>query len=297
MAFLGIDVGGTNTKAALLDGAVVLARAEAPTKPDGSLDAVLAAMSVSANEMLSRSEALCVALPGIVDADAGQAVFVPNLGWFEPVNVADAIERACGLRPRLVNDAVAAAMGEAYFGAGRGLESFLMLTLGTAVGAALVVDGKPYQGYRRFGGELGHIPLKHGGFPCSCGIRGCFQQYGSATALRRMARRAGLGIEQASEVFDLSAQGDERAAAVAEKYTLYLAEGAAGLVNIFRPQAVILAGGLAQIGEALRAGVEGKLFSMTYASGILGAPKVLLADSPTDAGALGAAVITAQECQ
>lgn len=294
MAYLGIDIGGTNTKAALLDGRVILAQEEVPTRPDGTLDAVMEAIRSAAGSMLPRADALCLALPGIVDADEGRAVFVPNLGWFEPVNIADAVERELGLRPRLVNDAVAAAVGEAHFGAGQGLESFLVLTLGTAVGAALIVDGKPFQGYGRFGGELAHIPLRHDGFPCSCGIRGCFQQYGSANALKRMARRAGLAVGQASEAFDLAAEGNTTAAAVVDKYCTYLAEGAAGITNIFRPQAVILAGGLAAAGEALRAPVEEKLACFTYASEILGSPQVLFASAPAGAGALGAATISGQ---
>lgn len=134
----------------------------------------------------------------------------------------------------------------------------------------------------------------HGGLPCSCGIDGCFQQYGSATALLRMARDAGLGVTQASDVFSLAEAGDERAAAVADGFCGYVAEGAAGLANIFRPEAVILAGGAARAGEPLRARVEEKLFARTYASAILGAPRVLLAEEPSCAGALGAAVISAR---
>lgn len=216
---------------------------------------------------------------------------MPNLGWFEPFDVADAVGNLLGVRPALANDAVCAAVGEAHYGAGRGLGSFLMLTLGTAVGAAVVVDGRPLDAYGRFGGELGHMPLVHGGLPCSCGIHGCFQQYGSATALLRMAKETGLEVEMASEVFSLAEQGDARANAVADEFCGYVAEGAAGLTNIFRPEAVILAGGAARAGEPLRALVEEKLFERTYASSILGAPRVLLAEEPAGAGALGAAFI------
>ena len=292
MAYLGVDVGGTNTKAVLLDaGRSVSLTAETPTRPDGSLESVLDAIDAATEGMRDDIEGVGVALPGIVDDDSGQAIFIPNLGWFEPVAVADTLEQRWGVRPALANDAVCAAAGEAHFGAGRGLGSFLMLTLGTAVGAAMIRDGQPLQAYGRFGGELAHIPLRHDGFPCSCGIRGCFQQYGSATALMRIARRAKLGVSTASEVFSLADQGNEAASRVADKYTTYLADGAAGLVNIFRPEAVVLAGGVARAGEPLRAAVEEKLFKRTYASGILGAPQVLLAEEPAHAGALGAAIV------
>lgn len=294
-ACLGIDVGGTNTKSALLDeGGAVLATYEAPTRPDGTLESVLEAIGSVCLDAYGWAGGMCVALPGIVDDASGRAVFVPNLGWFEPVEVADAVEGTFGLRPRLVNDAVAASVGEAHFGAGRGLGSFLMLTLGTAVGAAMVVGGRPLDAYGRHGGELGHIPLVHGGLPCSCGIEGCFQQYGSATALLRMAREAGLEVAYASEVFSLAEGGDGRAAAVADEFCGYVAEGAAGLTNIFRPEAVVLAGGAARAGEPLRSLVEEKLRARTYASAILGAPRVLLAEEPAGAGALGAAIIASQ---
>lgn len=294
MRHLGVDVGGTNTKAVLLEnGCSVIASSEVPTGADGSLEAVLAAVRAAVEGMEGWST-VGVALPGIVDDASGKAVFVPNLGWFEPMGVGDAVQQMLGARPALANDAVCAAVGEAHFGAGKGIESFLMLTLGTAVGAAMVVGGQPLDTYGRFGGELGHIPLVHGGLPCSCGIDGCFQQYGSATALLRMARDAGLGVTQASDVFSLAEAGDERAAAVADGFCAYVAEGAAGLANIFRPEAVILAGGAARAGEPLRARVEEKLFARTYASAILGAPRVLLAEEPSCAGARGAAVISAR---
>lgn len=293
MSYLGIDIGGTNTKAVLLDAdGAVLDSSEVPTRPDGSLASIVIAIEAAAHGMLGDVEGACLALPGIVDDESGQAVFVPNLGWFEPVDVAAAVENLLGCRPALANDAVCAAVGEARHGAGRGLSSFLMLTLGTAVGAAMVVDGRPLDAYGRFGGELGHIPLVHGGLPCSCGIDGCFQQYGSATALLRIAAGAGLEVGVASDVFALSEAGDERAAAVADEFCGYVAEGAAGLTNIFRPEAVILAGGAARAGETLRALVEEKLHAHTYASAILGAPRVLLAEEPANAGAMGAAAIS-----
>ena len=292
MTHLGIDVGGTNTKAALVDDELaVLATFEVPTHADGTLDTVIRAIESVATGVGTRAATIGIALQGIVDDTSGRAIFVPNLGWFEGVDIADAVERRLGIRPALANDAVCAAVGEARFGAGMGLGSFLMLTLGTAVGAAIIRDGMPLDAYGRYGGELGHIPLVHDGLPCSCGIRGCFQQYGSATALLRMAHDEGLDVEKASDVFSLAAAGDVTAGEVADAFCAYVAEGAAGLTNIFRPEAVILAGGAARAGEALRASVEEKLFARTYASEVLGAPRVLLAQEPAHAGSLGAAVI------
>ena len=123
-ACLGIDVGGTNTKAALVDeSGAILASHEVPTRPDGSLEAIVSAIAAASADMRGGVSVACIALPGIVDDASGRAIFVPNLGWFEPVDVAEGVKTLLGVTPRLANDAVAAAVGEAHFGAGQGLSA------------------------------------------------------------------------------------------------------------------------------------------------------------------------------
>lgn len=179
-----------------------------------------------------------------------------------------------------------------------------MLTLGTAVGAAIIVDGGLFKGFGPYGGELGHIPLFHGGFPCSCGVRGCFEQYGSAEALKRLTIEAmrnnrssylwklcseDLSNIGTSDLFTAVELGDETARAALNEFVTYLCEGIAGLVNIFRPEAVILGGGLANAGEPLFDRVNRILSNLTYASEYIPAPPVIKAELGTYAGALGAA--------
>ena len=317
MRYLGIDIGGTNIKAALIDGhGCVLARAAAQTRPNGTIEtlvdrieALLGELPYAAGDITST----CLGIPGIVDGATGPVVFAPSLG-LRDADAVPAFERLLGMPVSLANDAVCAAMGEAAGGgAGAGLNSFLLLTLGTAVGAALIQDNRPFEGYGRFGGELGHIPLVHGGIPCSCGIRGCFEQYGSAAGLARAARDAVArhpesllapvfatyddatpGAPDVARVFEAAASGDAAAREAVDRYTCYLADGIAGLVNIFRPEAIVLAGGIASAGEALRAPVEQKVARRTYAAELIGAPQVLLARSGAFAGAEGAARIACQ---
>lgn len=319
MLRLGIDIGGTNIKAVVLDErGTVHGRSECKTLADGTLSTIIERSRTVAQEVIAKSErtpeeiASCgIALPGIIDKVNGRTVFVPNLGWFETLEL-DAFSSLGYGMPRFENDAVCAGTGEALFmqlhpdaKAGQTVpDSFIMLTLGTAVGAALVQEGKPAACFGRFGGELAHTPLVHDGIPCSCGIKGCFQQYGSATALIRQTTDL-LEQHPESSLWDLCGgnsqslapsmiftgvqQQDSCSCRAFDIFTTYLAEGIAGLVNIFRPSAIVLGGGIAHKNELLRNTVELKLYDRCYASRIIGAPSVRIAQCGAYAGAIGAA--------
>ena len=311
MAFLGIDIGGTNIKCTLIDAdSSVLASTQVPTNPDGSIDAILRGINGAITNLNRDSiafEGACFGIPGPVDSVTNTVVMAPNLGWMASTDICGPAAELLGCSVVVANDATCAASGEAHFGAGREYKSFLLLTLGTAVGAALVQDGRPFSGYGRYGGELGHIPLVHGGIPCSCGIDGCFEQYGSATALTRIAAScakkdptsmmasADVNALKAEDVVAAAIQGDCAALDAFDEYTTYLAKGTAGLVNIFRPDAVIYAGGLANAGELLRKEAELKLAKYTCASEIVGSPRVVLSGNASNIGALGAAMIASQQ--
>lgn len=310
MGYMGIDIGGTLTKAVFIDGeGRTVGRWEVPTNADGSIDAIIEAIETCCDELSTANQAesiarCALAIPGIVDPEKGDVVFAPNLGWHTPVPLAYFVERQLGIPMRIANDAVCAGVGEANFGAARCYRRALMLTLGTAVGAAYIVDGESHDGFGRFGGELGHIPIHHGGRPCSCGTRGCFEQYGSVSALlaltEELISREGASAEEPSVSFaerfprgshDVLAAwecGDAVAAAAVSSYTTYLAEGIGGLVNIFRPDVVVIGGGIAE-NEKLVSAIGSKLPSHIYASHIIGCPPVKAAELGSFAGALGAA--------
>lgn len=309
---IGLDVGGTNIKAAVLsEDCLTVGKFETPTRADLGYGAVLCGIKTCAETAaagagcgMDEFKTVGIAVPGLIDAENGLVVSAPNLGWTEKNLNAD-IAPVLGIKARIENDARCAALAESRVGAGKGLDNIIMLTLGTAVGAAAILHGKLFDGFGRFGGELGHIPLVHGGLPCSCGNRGCFEQYGSATALMRIAKgKTGKYPDSllnkpdegeaagAVNIFRAAERDDGAALEALEEYTTYLAEGVAGLVNIFRPDAVILGGGLADIGgDALTENVERKVFARVCASELIGAPQIKKAALGLYAGAAGAALL------
>ena len=309
MAFIGIDIGGTYTKCALVDAhSNILASSQVPTNPDGGVKAILGSINRAVAELNNTQplECACLGIPGPIDLATNSVVMAPNLGWMTRTDICSAAADLLQCPVYVANDAICAACGEAHFGAGQTFKSFLLLTLGTAVGAALTQNGKPFLGCGRYSAELGHIPLVHGGLPCSCGIDGCFEQYGSATALVRIAlsyakddpasmlATADESKVRAEDVIASVASGDKAAQRAFDEYTTYLAEGTAGLVNIFRPEAVIYAGGLANADELLCKTMQTKLLERVCASEVVGAPKVVVSQNASNIGALGAAVIATQ---
>ncbi len=315
--YLGIDLGGTTLTASVFsqDFTLMADQSQATRTADGP-QAVLRQVAALAHAVAHPFQgkrggiaAAGLAVPGLIRGENGPVLFAPNVGW-KDVDPVLPLQSVLGCPVFLLHDAACAAVAESHFGLGRELASFLFLTLGTAIGGAFIWQGRLFSQHGPFGSELGHISLRGEGIPCSCGLPGCFQQYGSATALARQpqqaARQAGadsalwaLCQGQPSQltapmVFTAAAKKDPVALAVLDRYTSYLAEGIAGLVNIFRPEAVVLGGGLSQAGTLLSDPVQKKLPAVTHAAPLIGAPPVRCAQLGAGAGALGAALGAAQ---
>jgi len=314
--YCGIDLGGTTLSAGIFSESFTIAYSDSiPTRAtDGEL-AVLNRIAELTCSLVASTEtgwegilSIGLAIPGLVKSEKGPVTAAPNVGWqnADPVFY---LEKATGRPVYLFNDAACAAMAESRFGYGRQYRSFLFLTLGTAIGGAVIWNGELFSEHGLFGSELGHIPLRGDGIPCSCGLPGCFQQYGSATALARQAvEMARLHPDSIlwqlcngnkenitpQAVFHGAQAGDFTSIKIIEQFTDYLAEGIAGLVNIFRPEAVILGGGLSNAGDALLQPTQEKLFKYTHASERIGAPPVLRAELGDGAGMLGAALLAMQ---
>lgn len=311
MFSIGIDLGGTNIKTVIITKqGEILSSVILPTNAEQGFDAVIRQIcravrqaSAECKIPLSCIRKAGLAIPGLVGNKKGPVLFAPNVGWYN-VNPVNQLEEEFDMPVYLGNDSDCMALAENMYGAGQPFHSFLMLTLGTAVGGALIYDGKLFTGFGPYGGELGHIPFFHGGYPCSCGVNGCFEQYGSAEALKKIAGNAmntdpasilwekcdGISsVIQPAHIFSAAIRGDQTAIAVLDEFTDYLSEGIAGLVNIFRPEAVILGGGLSNAGSALFAPINQKLTNLTYASEFIPAPPVIQACSGTLSGAVGAA--------
>ena len=307
--FVGIDVGGTNLKAGLVDGdGCLLAAARKPlsgftTAEDFAAD--LAELALQAlREGGARPEDLSsvgIGLPGAVDG--GRVLFTTNIPM-EHVPLAELFRRHLDVPVYLGNDADCAAVGELFCGAGRGCRDFAVVTLGTGIGAGIIVDGKLRGGAAS--SEAGHMVILQGGEPCNCGRRGCWERYASATALIRQTRAAmeahpdsglyaaaeALGTVDGRTAFQAALEGDETALAVCRQYVEYLADGTVSLINILRPEAVAIGGGVAAAPEALlleplRKIVEQEAFARHGGR----VTRVVRAELGNDAGIIGAALL------
>lgn len=283
MHYIGIDLGGTNIKGALVDeNGALLREHHLPTRVERGNDAVadgIAAVIRTLSEGETALGGVGVGCPGTIDDESGVIRYAANLRM-RNYDLRAALETRCGCCAHLGNDANVAALGEALVGVGRGCESLIVVTLGTGVGGGVVLGGRLLTGYTGAASELGHMVIHSGGEPCTCGRRGCFEAYASATALIRETKRAMTahpeslmhtlaaqrGTVDGRTAFDAAACGDEAARRVTETYIDNLACGLANLVNIFYPQTIALSGGVANQGEALLAPLREKVEKMTFGS-------------------------------
>ena len=270
----GVDVGGTAIKMGLFreDGTLVK-RLELPTRTEKGGEAILPdiAQAVSRcmeEENISTSEVIGIGIgvPGPVD-DNGWVNRCVNLNW-GVINLHDALGRLTGLRVKAGNDANAAALGEFWKGGGEGCHSAIFVTLGTGIGGGVILDGKVLCGAHGVGGEVGHIVISAPDkYPCTCGKRGCIEQYASANGIVRFTKEALAKtsaptplrkVEQLTckDVFDAARDGDEFAVETLEQVFDYLGEALASACCVCDPQRIILGGGVSKAGEYLLRGVE-----------------------------------------
>ncbi len=307
---LGIDLGGTNIKAGVLtQNNELVATVSLPTNSTRGWQAVVADMAKTAklaaekaNVPLEACSGCGVGCPGTVDQNSGVVIYSNNLEW-ENVPLAEKLNELLGLKIKITNDANCAALGECVCGAAKGTQSAVLVTLGTGVGGGVIMDGKLFEG--GVGAiELGHIQLVDEGELCTCGRKGCFESYASATALIRMAKQSAkqnpdsllYANWQANNAqmngripFDAAQSGDETAKKVVEQYINYLGKGITDLVNIFRPEVVLLSGGICAQGEVLTVPLQTYVQAHTFASKQLPAPQIKIATLGNDAGIVGAA--------
>lgn len=309
---IGIDLGGTNIAAgAVTQDGRLLSKCSLPTGADRPAEEIVRDMARAALLSLEQAglerDAACalgVGVPGAVDARSGMVLRTTNLDW-RSLPLGEQMKKLTGLPVYLGNDADCAALGEVHAGAARDYDSAVMITLGTGVGGGIVAHDRVFDGWNGGGTEAGHIPLILGGEPCGCGRRGCFEAYASATALIRQTRRAmeahpesalwqvclDAAQVNAKTPFDAALLEDQTARTVLDTYEEYLAAGIGGIVNLLRPQAVILGGGVSNQGETLLAPVREKLRKYCYASEFIAPPVLVRAALGNDAGIIGAALL------
>ncbi len=308
--YFGIDIGGTFIKGAIVteDGGIVI-KDKVPTEcsrgEDGVVENIVKlcnSLLCAANMKLTDIEAIGMGVPGMIDSAAGVVVASNNLGW-QNFEIAKKVSDATGLRTKIENDANAAALGEMIFGYGGVYKNIILLTLGTGVGGGIIIDGKVVSGNRGAGAELGHAVIEAGGEPCTCGRRGCLETYASATAIIRDTKRAmqahsesrlwevgSLEAVNGKTAFDFYAS-DKYAKEVVDSYIEHLACGVTNYANIFRPDAIILGGGVCAQGDALIDPIKKIVSEEIFAGGLGPQVEILVAKLGNDAGSLGAAAL------
>lgn len=304
---IGVDVGGTKTKAGLVDGdGAILIRVERPTDPSAGTKGILAVVE----ELIERAPeagrevaGVGVGAAGFVDAKRGAIVFSPNLTYDDPA-IADALRARTALPVAVDNDANAACWGEVTFGTARDLANVAFITLGTGVGSGFVVEGTLLRGSSGAAAELGHTVIDIDGPRCPCGLRGCLEQFVSGGAIARLGREAvaedpsstilsfagSPDAVTAAHVARAARQYDETARAVLRRAGTALGIGLSNVVNIFDPDAIVLGGGVAAAGEPFLGPARDTLAAMNTAQRRR-PTRLDVSSLGEDAGIIGAAAL------
>lgn len=307
--YIGVDLGGSFVKFGAVDeSGNILKKDKIPTPAGCDYGATVSAIAKTVKGMIADMgvpESVGIGCPGVIDGEHGMVVTSGNLGW-ENMPLAQDLGGRLDIPVTLCNDANAAAYGEYACGAGKEYKSLVLITLGTGVGSGIIFRGKLFTGELGAGAELGHEVIRMDGEPCTCGRRGCFEAYASASALVRQTKNAMICHPESKmwelckgnadnadgrTAFDGMRRGDETAKEVVERYLNYLAEGIANIVNVFRPQAVLIGGGISAEGEALTQPLQKMVGTRILGHGRYAPVTIRAASLGNDAGLVGAAML------
>ena len=308
--YIGIDLGGTYIKGGIVDkNGNLLILDKTPTEVEkgvmkiceniAELSALLIAKAkINKNDI----EGIGMGAPGMIDSKNGVIICSENL-YFENFPIADEIEKLTGFKVKVANDANVATLGEVKFGAAKDKDNAIMLTLGTGVGGGMVCNGQLIEGNKGAGAELGHTVIAMNGEPCSCGRKGCAEAYASATALIRETKKA-MMIHKDSQMWQIGeinnvngktafdfAKTDPYAKEVVDSYIYALATTIVNFANVFRPEAVILGGGICAQGKDLTEPLQKTVNAELYGGDLGPLVPVVVASLGNSAGVLGAAAL------
>lgn len=314
---IGVDLGGTNIAAGIVNNeGTILSRQSIPTGAHRPAEEIVADMAKLCHDLIKNAEisideieAVGIASPGVANHDTGVVEYANNLP-FRNFPLADKFKEGFPVpKVTIENDANAAAWGEAKVGAAKGSKSSIMITLGTGVGGGIVIDDKIYSGFNYAGAELGHIVIVCDGRPCSCGRKGCWEAYSSATALVRMTREkiaecdekgihtlmsdmaAERGKVSGRTSFDAMRAGDAAAKEVVDSYIKHLACGLINIINIFQPEVLSIGGGISNEKDNLLTPLVPLVRAETYGNGIVRPTEIRIATLGNEAGIIGAALL------
>ena len=305
---IGVDIGGTKVLGGVVDltGKILRTfRADTPREGGDALNQVIADV-VAELQTTHKTDSIGISAAGLVSSDRQTMLGAPNIKDWDGVNIAKALNKISGINSIVENDANSAAWAERVYGAGKGLENVMMITVGTGLGGAAIVEGKPLRGANGTGAEFGHMRFMPGGELCGCGIQGCFEQYASGTALMRLTKaeiaedpdqardllaRGGGTIAGllGSHITDAARAGDKLAIGLLEKSGNWLGEGIASLSMLFDPSIVVIGGGVIDAGELLLEPARRAMMREMPFVGKHPVPEIVAAKLGNDAGLVGAA--------
>ena len=318
MIYAGIDLGGTGIKTALInEKGDILIKDTIPTRAERPGEEILADMAEMVRRLAQEAgiplkdiAGIGMGFPGAVDPDNGTLIYAVNLPNCRNLAAGEYMMKTLGLPLYIDNDANVAALGEGLFGAGKGnTRCLVMITLGTGVGGGVVINGHIFAGAYHGGTELGHTVIVENGEPCSCGRRGCWEAYSSATGLIRAARREAqltpdsllwemsgndLSRIDGKMVGDAADRGDAAANKVMDEYLYHLAVGLGSMYNIFQPEILILGGGVSGRGDKLLNPLRELMVNEVYHNDV-SKLDIRIATLGNDAGVIGAASLVMQE--
>ena len=319
---IGVDLGGTNIAVGLVNESYqILQKQSLPTNAATRTGEAIAddiallcrRVCEAQGITLAEVDAIGVASPGVADSEKGEVAYAGNLPFRHFPICALLAEKTGVASVHVENDANAAAFGEAVAGAAKGTNNSIMITLGTGVGGGIIIDRKVYAGFNFAGAELGHMVIERNGAPCSCGRKGCWEAYSSATGLIRMTKekieecretgRKTLLVDEVQKrgkvtgrtAFDAMRAGDAAAKEVVDTYLSYLAIGIGNIINIFQPQVLSIGGGVANEKENLLRPLLPLVSKESFANNFVTPTDIRIAALGNDAGIIGAAFLGIEE--
>ncbi len=310
--YVGIDLGGTNIAAGVInEDFEIVSLAKTKTnlpRPAREICNDMVSVTKGAIESAGLSiddiERVGIGTPGIANSDSGVIEYSCNLG-FENVEMEKMFRQKLNLPVYIENDANAAAYGEYVAGAAKGAKDAVCITLGTGVGGGIIIDGKIYSGFNYAGAEIGHMVIDVDGPQCTCGRKGCFEVFSSATGLVRMTQEAmdrntdsimhkmaeEYGKVSARLAFEAMRKGDKTAKEVVDKYIKYLAAGITNTINIFQPDILCIGGGVCNEGDPLLVPMKEIVEREVYTRNSSKNTEIVIAKLGNNAGLIGAAFL------
>ena len=316
MYSIGIDLGGTNIAVGIVDSHYhIIQKASTPTRAQRPADEITADIAALCRKLVTDAgltmadiDFAGMATPGTANSDTGVIEYANNVPFFMYPMCEKLSALLDGTKVYIENDANAAAKAEAMAGAAKGVRNSIMITLGTGVGGGVILDGKVYAGFNFAGAELGHTVIEKDGRQCSCGRRGCWEAYSSATGLIAMTKDKILEYREkgthtlmeklicgdldrisGKTAFTAAKQNDTAGREVVDMYIDYLACGIANMINIFQPQILSIGGGICHEGDYLLIPLTERVFKEVYTKTRTPSTQIKIAELGNDAGIIGAA--------